>query len=164
MSEQRAVYRSNGTTPSKWTTCKLTAERRRWIASSTKWAPGSPSTPGCGHLCRSQGAPGPKLRRWCVGRCSPGLYQAVELDVCRSPVPCCSRSSRGVAARPVSNLVSIGVRSRLVADASGAPVLRDQGPDRPAGHGKVDASLDPILTIRAVVLLYRSGRRSQSSE
>jgi hypothetical protein len=31
--------------------------------------------------------------------------------------------------RPVSNLVSIGgFRSRLVADASGAPVLRDQGP------------------------------------
>ena len=28
----------------------------------------------------------------------------------------------------MSNLVSIGVRSRPVADASGAPVLRDQGP------------------------------------
>jgi hypothetical protein len=32
--------------------------------------------------------------------------------------------------------------SRLVADACGAPVLRDQGPDRPAGHGKADASSD----------------------
>jgi hypothetical protein len=33
-----------------------------------------------------------------------------------------------------------GVRSRLVADASGAPVLRDHGPDRPAGHGKADVA------------------------
>jgi hypothetical protein len=33
------------------------------------------------------------------------------------------------------------VRSRLVADASGAPVLPDQGPDRPAGHGKADENL-----------------------
>jgi hypothetical protein len=32
----------------------------------------------------------------------------------------------------------LGVRSRLVADAFGAPVLRDQGSDRPAGHGKAD--------------------------
>jgi hypothetical protein len=30
----------------------------------------------------------------------------------------------------------------LVADASGAPVLRDQGPDRSAGHGKADTGLD----------------------
>jgi hypothetical protein len=34
------------------------------------------------------------------------------------------------------------VRSRLVADAFGAPVRRDQGPDRPAGHGKADTSLE----------------------
>jgi len=27
----------------------------------------------------------------------------------------------------------------------GAPVLRDQGPDRPAGYGKADAYLDTIL-------------------
>jgi hypothetical protein len=33
------------------------------------------------------------------------------------------------------------IRSRLVADAFGAPVLRDRGPDRPAGHGNVDPSL-----------------------
>jgi hypothetical protein len=32
-------------------------------------------------------------------------------------------------------------RSRPVADASGAPVLRDQGPDRPAGHSKADQSV-----------------------
>jgi hypothetical protein len=29
-------------------------------------------------------------------------------------------------------------RSRLVAAASGAPVLRDQGPDWPIGHGNAD--------------------------
>jgi hypothetical protein len=78
-------------------------------------------------------------------RCSPGLYQAVEqaveLDVCRSPVPCCSRSSRGVAARPVSNLVSIGVpvpsgRGRLWRSGPPRP-----GTDRPAEHGKADESL-----------------------
>ena len=34
-----------------------------------------------------------------------------------------------------------GLRS-LVADAFGAPVLRDQGPDRPAGHGKDDAGVE----------------------
>jgi hypothetical protein len=32
-----------------------------------------------------------------------------------------------------------GFWSRLVADAFGAPVLRDQGPDRPAGNGKADS-------------------------
>ena len=31
-----------------------------------------------------------------------------------------------------------GFRSRLVADAFGAPVLRDQGPIRPAGRGEAD--------------------------
>jgi hypothetical protein len=36
--------------------------------------------------------------------------------------------------------VSIGLWSRPVADAIGAPVLRDQVPDRPAGHGKADHS------------------------
>jgi hypothetical protein len=34
------------------------------------------------------------------------------------------------------------LRSRPVADACGDPVLRDQDPDRPAGHGKADACLD----------------------
>ena len=47
----------------------------------------------------------------------------------------------GFAARPVSNLVSIG-SVRLVADASGAPVLRDQT-DRLAGHGKADPGVEP---------------------
>jgi hypothetical protein len=51
--------------------------------------------------------------------------------------------TEGVGTRPVSeqSREHRGFRSRLVADASGAPVLRDQGPDRPAGHGKVDPSL-----------------------
>jgi hypothetical protein len=39
-------------------------------------------------------------------------------------------------------------RSRPVADASGAPVLRDQGPDRPAGHGKADPSLDHLHAVQ----------------
>jgi len=30
------------------------------------------------------------------------------------------------------------LRSRPVADACGAPVLRDQGPDRLVGHGRID--------------------------
>jgi hypothetical protein len=52
--------------------------------------------------------PGPKLPMRCAGRYSPGLYQASQLGRRRSVVPSCTRSSRGVAARPVSNLVSIG--------------------------------------------------------
>ena len=38
--------------------------------------------------------------------------------------------------------MSIGVPVPPVVDACGAPVLRDQGPERPAGHGKADANLD----------------------
>ena len=51
--------------------------------------------------------------------------------------------TEGVGTRPVSeqSREHRGFRSRLVADASSAPVLRDQGPDRPAGHSKVDPSL-----------------------
>jgi hypothetical protein len=62
------------------------------------------------------GVPGPKLPTRCAGPFSPGLYHAFELDGCRRVVPPCTRSSRGVTARPVSNPVSIGgsgpVRSR----------------------------------------------------
>jgi hypothetical protein len=32
----------------------------------------------------------------------------------------------------------LGFRSRLAADACSAPVLRDQGLDRPAGHGEAE--------------------------
>jgi hypothetical protein len=51
--------------------------------------------------------PGPKLPTRCAGWCAPGLYRASELGRCRNVAPSCTRSSRGVAARPVSNLVSI---------------------------------------------------------
>jgi hypothetical protein len=67
----------------------------------------------------------------------PGLHAG------RTPerVSSCTRSSRGVAARPVSNLVSIGVPV-----PSGRGRLRRSGPprpgtDRPAGHGKADAGV-----------------------
>jgi hypothetical protein len=51
--------------------------------------------------------------------------------------------------RLMSNYVSIrGFQSRLVADACGAPVLRDQGPDRPAGHGKAERSLGDGLVLQ----------------
>jgi hypothetical protein len=36
----------------------------------------------------------------------------------------------------------MGFRFRLVADSSGAPVLRDQGPIGPAGLGKADAGVE----------------------
>jgi hypothetical protein len=42
-----------------------------------------------------------------------------------------------------------GVRSRLVADVFGAPVLRDKGPDRPAGHGKADSCPRPSRLVIA---------------
>ena len=36
----------------------------------------------------------------------------------------------------------VGLPVQLVADASRAPVLRDQGSIRPAGHGKADAGVE----------------------
>ena len=88
---------------------------------------------------RGSRTPGPKLPTRCASWCSPGLYQTFTLGGRQSVVPSCTHSSWGVAARSVSNLVSIGgFRSQPVADASGVPVLRDQGLDRPAEHGKTD--------------------------
>jgi hypothetical protein len=56
------------------------------------------------------------------------------------------------------------VRSRLVADAFGAPVLRDQGPDRPAGHGKADARLDqPTSCLQSQIGQGRHLRRQGNS-
>jgi hypothetical protein len=56
----------------------------------------------------------------------------------------------------------VGVfRSRSVADACGAPVLRDQGPDRPAGHGKADHSFGratPCFQSQSEEDRYRGGR------
>ena len=87
--------------------------------------------------------PEPKLPTRCAGWSSPGLYQALELGGCRSFVPSCTRSSRGVAARPVSigGFGSVG-RGRL--RRSGPP---RPGTDRPAGSGKADPSLDPLHAI-----------------
>jgi hypothetical protein len=55
---------------------------------------------------------GTKLPTWCGSGSSRGLYQAFRLGGWRSVVPSCTRSSRGIVARPVSvdavsNLVSI---------------------------------------------------------
>lgn len=50
-----------------------------------------------------------------------GLYQSFKLGGCRSVVPSCTRSSRGVAAGSVSNLVSIG-GSGSVWSSPGRPI------------------------------------------
>jgi hypothetical protein len=81
------------------------------------------------------------LRTRCACSSSPGVYQAFKLGRCGSIIPSCSRLSRAVAARPVSNPVSIGGSGPV-----GRGRLRRSGPprpgtDRPAGHGKADASL-----------------------
>src|SRR5829696_7056010 len=68
---------------------------------------------------------------------------------CDSCAPVVTTHARRGPAVPDAGQTQRGLgppRSRLppvpfVADAFGAPVLRDQGPDRPAGHGKADQSL-----------------------
>jgi hypothetical protein len=77
---------------------------------------------------------GPKLPTRCAGWCSPRLYRPFELGGCRTVAPSRTRLSRGIASRPVSNLVSIG---SLVPSSRGR--LRPYGPPRPglgrpAGH------------------------------
>jgi hypothetical protein len=64
--------------------------------------------------------------------------------------PCGSQSAHGPRA-------DRGVRSRTVADASGAPVLRDQGPIGPAGHGKDDAGIERNIRL-LVELIIRHAR------
>jgi hypothetical protein len=91
--------------------------------------------------------PGPKLPTRCVGRCSPGVCQAFKQGGCARVVPPSIGLSRGVAACPVSNVVGIGLRSRLVADACGAPVLPDQGPDCRAAHDKADLCWRPTVSV-----------------
>jgi hypothetical protein len=74
----------------------------------------------------------------------PWLYQARKLGGRRSVVSSCTRSSRGVAARPVSNLVSIGDPGAICSRTP--PALRCSATtDRPAGHGKADPSRDPCM-------------------
>ena len=83
-------------------------------------------------MTRGSHTPGPKLRTRCAGWCSPGFQSALKLGRRPSVVPSCTGSSRGVAARPVSNLVSIGVpvpsgRGRLRALRSSATRERSAG-------------------------------------
>src|SRR4029453_15173122 len=54
-----------------------------------------------------------------------------------------------------------GFQSRLVADACGAPVLRDQGTDRPAGPGKAELSLDQVCERIHWSVGGRCGRRDR---
>jgi hypothetical protein len=79
--------------------------------------------------------PGPKLRTRCASWCAPGLRKAGELGGCRIVVPSWTRSSRGVAARPVSNLVSIGGSGS--AWSRTPPALRSSATrDRSAGRAR----------------------------
>jgi len=79
--------------------------------------------------------PGPKFPTRCPGRSSPGLYQAFTLGGRQSVVPSCTRSSRGVAVRPVSNLVSIGC-SGPVWSRTPAALRSSATRDRSAGRAR----------------------------
>jgi hypothetical protein len=124
----------------------------------------------CRRLCHRGGPPSQPLLRWqrppartaphgwgdsnsgpppevvpgrgCTGRPTCGSLAPVVTAGAR-----CSPLPAGCVCPPCTG----GLRSRSVADASGAPVLRDQGPDRPAGHGKADHSLDQVSEARRVV-------------
>jgi hypothetical protein len=110
---------------------------RRWFRLDQRVRPSSVTTASWARVRRAHGSrtPEPKLPTRCAGWCVSGLYQAVELGGCRSVVPSCTRSSRGVAARPVSNLVSIGgsgpVRSRTPAGLRSSATR-----DRSAGRAR----------------------------
>jgi hypothetical protein len=69
----------------------------------------------------------PKLPTRCSERFCPGLYQTFKLGGCRHVVPSCTRSSRGVVVRPVSNLVSIGVPALSARGHLRRSGTRDQG-------------------------------------
>jgi hypothetical protein len=100
----------------------------------------------------------PKLPTRCGGPVLSWALQGLELDGCRRVIPPCTRSSWGVASRPVSNFVS----SRIPVP-SGRGRLRRSGPprpgtDRPAGHGEaVTASCKlPLLAHHGVSDLHHS--------
>jgi hypothetical protein len=100
----------------------------------------------------------PKLPTRCGGQCSPGLCKAFELDGCRRVIPPCTRSSWGVASRPVSNVLSTRIPV-----PSGRGRLRRSGPPRPGtdrrpGHGEaVTASCKlPLLAHHGVSDLHHS--------
>jgi hypothetical protein len=97
---------------------------------------------GYGLLSRDRGAPGPKLPTRCASWSSPGLYQAFTLGRRQSVVPSCTRSSRGVVARPVSNRVSIhDLRHTAVALWIAAGASPKEVAVR-AGHSSVSFTLD----------------------
>jgi hypothetical protein len=84
-------------TRSTWTRSRPSCSR--W---SIRQCNRPPRPCGCDQPAHRQGAPGPRLPTRRLGRCSLDVYQACELARCRSVVPSCTRSFRGVAARPVS--------------------------------------------------------------
>jgi hypothetical protein len=78
--------------------------------------------------------PGPKSPTRCGDRCAPRVYQAVKLGRDRILVPSCVRALRSFAARPVSNCVSMGIRSRR---SRTPPALRSSATrDRSAGRAR----------------------------
>jgi hypothetical protein len=127
------------------TTDRPTPSRREEVK---REAPGQGGVRAGGFEPPRVAPPGPKLRTWCAGRCSPDLDQAFKQGGRRSVVPPSARSSRGVAARPVSNLVSIGAtvpsgRGRLRRSRSSATRDRSAGRAR-QGRSKPGSS-DPLL-------------------
>jgi integrase len=117
------------------TTDRPTASKRGEVK---REAPGQRGVRAGGFEPPRVAPPGPKLPTRCASWSSPGLYQAFTLGRRQSVVPSCTRSSRGVVARPVSNLVSIGgsgpVWSRTPA-ALRSSATRDRSADR-ARHGE----------------------------
>jgi integrase len=87
------------------TTGRMAPSERKEV---TRESAGQRGASGGSRTPTSLRTPGPKLPTRRPSQCSPGLHHAFELDGCRRVVPSCIRSSRGVTARPVSNLVSIG--------------------------------------------------------
>ncbi len=64
-----------------------------------------------------------------------GLCLVMQLGAWR-PLVTADARARPLRHGPIA--AQEGFRSRPVADAIGAPVLRDQGSERPTGHGKAD--------------------------
>jgi hypothetical protein len=55
------------------------------------------------------------------------------------------------------------LRSCPVADALGAPVFRDQGPDGPAGHGKADQCPEGQTVMRQLAEQLVQHRQDEAS-
>jgi hypothetical protein len=117
---------------------------------SKRWASGPPAllTDKAAPALTSAGSAGAGRRRWDsnppLGFSSGAGRRCEGPSTCRFILPVVTARARREPGVPGVTRTQHGPRPGpvLVADASGAPVLRDQGPDRPAGHGKADASLD----------------------